>query len=36
VNWGDVQKREENIYPDPVAFPAILGMEVAGIVGGRR
>jgi len=32
VNWGDVQKRE-NIYPDPVVFPAILGMEVAGVVG---
>jgi NADPH:quinone reductase len=32
VNWGDVQKRED-IYPDPVVFPAILGMEVAGVVG---
>jgi len=32
VNWGDVQKRQ-NIYPDPVVFPAILGMEVAGVVG---
>ncbi len=31
VNWGDVQKRE-GIYPDPVEYPAILGMEVAEIV----
>lgn len=36
-NWGDVQKRQ-GIYPDPVAYPAVLGAEVAGIVrerGGR-
>lgn len=31
VNWGDVQKRQ-GIYPDPVDYPAILGMEVAGVV----
>jgi NADPH:quinone reductase len=29
VNWGDVQKRQ-GIYPDPVTYPATLGMEVAG------
>ena len=32
VNWGDIQKRE-GIYPDPVVFPAVLGMEAAGVVG---
>ncbi|HWP63523.1 MAG TPA: zinc-binding dehydrogenase [Candidatus Binatia bacterium] len=31
VNWGDTQKRA-GIYPDPVPYPAVLGMEVAGIV----
>ncbi len=31
VNWGDTQKRA-GIYPDPVAYPVVLGMEVAGVV----
>jgi NADPH2:quinone reductase len=31
ANWGDVQKRQ-GIYPDPVAYPAILGAEVSGVV----
>lgn len=31
VNWGDTQKRQ-GIYPDAVAYPAVLGMEVAGVV----
>lgn len=30
-NWGDIQKRQ-GIYPDPVAYPAVLGAEVAGTV----
>lgn len=30
-NWGDVQKRQ-GIYPDPVAYPAVLGAEVSGTV----
>ncbi len=29
VNWGDLQKRA-GIYPDPVAYPAIIGLEVSG------
>jgi NADPH2:quinone reductase len=28
-NWGDVQKRQ-GIYPDPIAYPAVLGAEIAG------
>lgn len=31
ANWADVQKRQ-GIYPDPVAYPAILGGEVSGVV----
>lgn len=31
ANWGDVQKRQ-GIYPDPVAYPAVLGGEVSGVV----
>ena len=29
VNWGDIQKRQ-GIYPDPISYPAILGLEVSG------
>ena len=32
-NWSDIQKRE-GVYPHPVAYPAILGLEVSGIVRG--
>ncbi len=28
-NWSDVQKRQ-GVYPDPVPYPAILGLEVSG------
>lgn len=31
VNWGDIQKRL-GIYPDPIAYPAIIGLEVSGHV----
>ena len=31
VNWGDLQKRL-GIYPEPVAYPAVLGLEVSGRV----
>ncbi|MEZ5923656.1 MAG: quinone oxidoreductase [Hyphomicrobiaceae bacterium] len=31
LNWGDIQKRQ-GIYPDPVAYPAIIGLEVSGVV----
>lgn len=30
-NWSDVQKRQ-GVYPDPVSYPAILGLEVSGRV----
>ena len=30
-NWSDVQKRQ-GIYPEPVRYPAILGLEVSGRV----
>jgi NADPH2:quinone reductase len=33
ANWGDIQKRQ-GIYPDPVAYPAVLGAEVSGSVAG--
>ena len=33
VNWGDVQKRQ-GIYPDPIEYPAILGLEVSGHIDG--
>lgn len=31
VNWGDVQKRQ-GIYPDPIAYPVIIGLEVSGYI----
>src|SRR5262249_61862145 len=31
VNWSDVQKRR-GVYPDPVTYPAIIGLEVSGRV----
>ena len=30
-NWSDVQKRR-GVYPDPVSYPAIIGLEVSGRV----
>lgn len=30
-NWSDIQKRQ-GVYPDPVSYPAILGLEVSGVV----
>lgn len=30
-NWSDIQKRQ-GVYPDPVTYPAIVGLEVAGDV----
>src|SRR5262245_27977702 len=30
-NWSDVQKRQ-GVYPDPVSYPAIIGLEVSGHV----
>ncbi|HEX2482287.1 MAG TPA: zinc-binding dehydrogenase [Methylomirabilota bacterium] len=30
-NWSDVQKRR-GVYPDPVTYPAILGLEVSGLI----
>src|SRR5262245_61161756 len=30
-NWSDVQKRQ-GVYPDPVSYPAIIGLEVSGLV----
>lgn len=29
ANWSDVQKRE-GVYPDPIAYPAVIGLEVSG------
>lgn len=29
ANWSDIQKRE-GVYPDPVAYPAVIGLEVSG------
>ncbi len=29
ANWGDIQKRQ-GIYPDPIAYPAVLGAEFSG------
>lgn len=34
VNWGDIQKRL-GIYPDPIAYPAVIGLEVAGHVAAK-
>jgi NADPH:quinone reductase len=31
LNWGDIQKRQ-GVYPDPIAYPAVIGVEVSGIV----
>jgi NADPH2:quinone reductase len=31
VNWGDIQKRR-GVYPDPIEYPAIIGLEVSGHV----
>jgi NADPH2:quinone reductase len=28
-NWSDIQKRR-GVYPDPVSYPAIIGLEVSG------
>ena len=28
-NWSDVQKRR-GVYPDPVSYPAIIGLEISG------
>lgn len=33
ANWSDIQKRE-GVYPDPVRYPAVLGLEVSGTVAG--
>jgi NADPH2:quinone reductase len=30
-NWSDIQKRQ-GVYPDPVTYPAILGLEVSGTI----
>jgi NADPH:quinone reductase len=30
-NWSDVQKRR-GVYPEPVSYPAIIGLEVSGRV----
>jgi NADPH:quinone reductase len=32
-NWSDLQKRR-GVYPDPIAYPAVLGLEVSGRVAG--
>lgn len=29
LNWGDIQKRL-GIYPDPISYPAVIGLEVSG------
>lgn len=31
VNWGDIQKRQ-GVYPDPIPYPAVIGLEVSGHV----
>lgn len=31
VNWGDIQKRQ-GVYPDPIDYPAVIGLEVSGHV----
>lgn len=30
-NWSDLQKRE-GVYPTPVAYPAVLGLEASGYI----
>lgn len=32
ANWSDIQKRE-GVYPDPVTYPAVIGLEVSGTIG---
>lgn len=29
LNWGDIQKRQ-GVYPDPIDYPAVIGVEVSG------
>ena len=29
VNWGDIQKRQ-GVYPVPIDYPAVIGLEVSG------
>ena len=31
ANWSDIQKRE-GVYPDPVVYPAVIGLEISGAV----
>ena len=31
ANWSDIQKRE-GVYPDPVTYPAVIGLEVSGTI----
>lgn len=31
MNWSDIQKRQ-GVYPDPVSYPLIVGLEVSGRV----
>ncbi|WP_436643157.1 quinone oxidoreductase family protein [Microbaculum sp. FT89] len=31
ANWGDTQKRR-GVYPDPISYPAVIGLEVSGRV----
>jgi NADPH2:quinone reductase len=31
VNWGDIQKRQ-GVYPVPITYPAVIGLEVSGHV----
>src|ERR1700757_2302335 len=31
LNWGDIQKRQ-GVYPDFIAYPAVIGTEVSGFV----
>ena len=31
ANWSDIQKRE-GVYPEPVTYPAVIGLEVSGRV----
>jgi NADPH2:quinone reductase len=31
ANWSDIQKRE-GVYPEPVTYPAIPGLEVSGVL----
>lgn len=31
MNWGDIQKRL-GTYPDPINYPAVIGLEVSGTI----